>query len=226
MAAITMRSPTFHATQRVIFTGKKTREKWKWFWTVPRQLDFVEFLQLMSCLVAHLSAFSVGFQWATGHKGRMLDDVQAPAAGAHFGVFFCTSEGFWSMNPWNKVFLRFLLKIFISLMPSPQSYSFLDCFTLAQWRSKPKSRAVLGVRLPWGFHRLERLNAELLARHLRFLRGFSCFGCFGKWMKISWLLTIHSKAYEYRVKANLFIILTFTFSYSFFGSFSMKVYLR
>ena len=94
MAAITMRSPTFHATQRVIFTGKKTREKWKWFWTVPRQLDFVEFLQLMSCLVAHLSAFSVGFQWAPGHEGRMLDDVQAPAAGAHFGVFFAHPRDF------------------------------------------------------------------------------------------------------------------------------------
>ena len=84
----------------------------------------------------------------------------------------------------------------------------------------PRSSVALG-ETGW-----ERLNAELLARHLRFLRGFSCFGCFGKWMKINWLLTIHSKAYEYRVKANLFIILTFTFSYSFFGSFSMKVYLR
>lgn len=101
--------------------------------------------------------------------------------------------------------------------------------TASPWLSEDQNRRAgqssefgcLGGCTAW-----KGLNAELLARHLRFLRGFSCFGCFGKWMKINWLLTIHSKAYEYRVKANLFIILTFTFSYSFFGSFSMKVYLR
>lgn len=138
--------------------------------------------------------FLGGFQLAPGHEGRMLDDVQAPAAGAHFGVFFFAHpEGFWSMNPWN--------------------------LTASPWLSEDQNRRA-GQSSEFGClggNRLgTMLNAELLARHLRFLRGFSCFGCFGKWMKINWLFirkhtSIGWKLTFYHINLYFFVLFSWIF---------------
>ena len=185
-------------TYGVIFTEKKTREKWKWFWTVPRQLDFVEFLQLMSCLVAHLSAFSVGFwvdfNWPLATKDgcwmMFKLQLQVPILAS---FFFAHPEGFWSMNPWN--------------------------LTASPWLSEDQNRRA-GQSSEFGClggNRLgTMLNAELLARHLRFLRGFSCFGCFGKWMKINWLFirkhtSIGWKLTFYHINLYFFVLFSWIF---------------